>query len=106
MTQKQHALAPYMSFKTLIEHHRRHHEEYKTQQARIAELENAVNKSADWLKEKQERIAELEASIKYTRDLLRTSLCPDAIGLTPLEWANHRIDKAAGELTEALEKKP
>jgi superoxide dismutase len=42
MTQKQHALAPYMSFKTLIEHHRRHHEEYKTQQARIAELEKAL----------------------------------------------------------------
>lgn len=52
--------------------------------ARIAELENAVSKSADWLKEKDARIAELEAALRelyieldmspHLRDIARRAL--------------------------------
>jgi len=83
MKQDNHSLVPAISFETLINHHKKHHEEYKAQAARIAELEEAI---------------------RNTRGLLDTGFAPENWGMVPQEWAVHRIIKASAELRNALEK--
>lgn len=41
--------------------------------------------------------------LESIRALLRTGLAPDTFGYTPCEWADHKINKAAHELTLLIE---
>lgn len=83
------------------------------QAQRIAELETEIKKltirdesATLTLVRCEMHIAELEEAILDARDLLRTGVAPDAFNMTPDEWNTHKINKAAGELTRALEPKP
>lgn len=65
--------------------------------ALLIRKQNEIDELAD-------KRAETIAALIDIRDLLRAGVAPDAFGMTPEQWAQHKCNRAAGEITRLIEK--